>query len=199
MKNQPKSGEPTLSEKKQMYLVQIECYDALGYYEENAQRILLVMESLGKAKTVKRDWVRGQAVGGSWARALRFTFKTKADPIQIKRWMVGLEYSPITALPKSLQHLAEKKGLFRFADIDVIELVGGVDPSALRRFASRIGIGKRKVEKADLRHDARSAEFISECRDHLVTILDPSPRETLFTIEKTIFDQLQEKPPMTNR
>jgi hypothetical protein len=188
-----------LSEKKQLYLVQIECYDALGYYEENAQRILLIMESLGKAKTVKRDWVRGQAVGGSWARALRFTFETNANPIQIKKWMVGLEYSPINALPKALQHLAEKKGLFRFADIDVIELVGGVDPGAIRRFASRLGIGKRKVEKADLSHDARSPKFISECRNDLVTLLDPSPRETLFSIEKTIFDQLKEKPPMSDR
>ncbi len=188
-----------MSEKKQMYLVQIECYDALGYFEENAQRILLVMESLGNAKTVKRDWVRGQAVGGSWARALRLTFETDADPIQIKKWMIGLEYSPISVLPKSLQHLAEKKGLFRFADIDVIELVGGIDPGAIRRFASRIGIGKRKVEKADLSHEARSPKFISECRNDLVTLLNESLRETLFSVEKTIFDQLKEKPPMGNR
>ncbi|MFX0202457.1 MAG: hypothetical protein ACFFCW_40645 [Candidatus Hodarchaeota archaeon] len=188
-----------MSEKKQLYLVQIECYDALGYYEENAQRILLVMESLGHAKTIKRDWVRGQAVGGSWARALRFTFETKADPIQIKKWMVGLEYSPINALPRSLQHLVEKKGLFRFADIDVIELVGGVDPGAIRRFVSRLGIGKRKVEKADLSHDARSPEFISECRNDLVNLLDPPLREKLFSVENAIFDQLKEKPPMSNR
>ncbi len=188
-----------MSEKEQMYLVQIECYDALGYYEENAQRILLVMESIGNAKTVKRDWVRGQAVGGSWARALRFTFETNADPRKIKKWMVGLEYSPITALPESLQHLAEKKGLFRFADIDVIELVGGVDPGAIRRFASRLGIGKRKVEKAVLSHDARSPEFISECRNELVDLLDPSLRKTLFNFEKTIFDQLEDKPPLSNR
>ncbi len=182
-----------------MYLVQIECYDALGYYEENAERIILVMESLGHAKTVKRDWVRAQAVGGSWARAIRFTFETKAEPIEIKKWMVGLEYRPIQELPIPLQNLAEKEGLFRFADIDVIELVGGVDRGVVRRMASRLGIGKRKVEKADLSHEARSPRFIAECRNILVSSLDPSIRETLFGIENIIFNQLKKKPVLSNR
>ncbi len=188
-----------LNETKPIHLVQIECYDALGYYEENAQRILLIMNSLGNAKTVKRDWVRAQAVGGSWARAVRFTFETNADPLQIKKWMVGLEYRPTSELPLPLQHLAEKQGLFRFADIDVIELVGGVAPSAVRRFVSRLGIGKRKVEKADLSNEARSPSFLSECRHSLVSMLAPTIRKTLFGIEDTIFNQLKEKPIMSDR
>ncbi|MFX0168209.1 MAG: hypothetical protein ACFE89_02525 [Candidatus Hodarchaeota archaeon] len=184
---------------EQTFLIQVECYDALGYYEENGKRILLVMESIGDAKTVKQDWVRAQAVGGSWVRALRISFETYVKPIQVKKWMVGLEYRPITELPNSLRHLAEKEGLFRFADIDVIELMGGTEPGAVRRLASRLGMGKRKVEKADLSHDARSPQFITQCRTDLIKTLEDPIREKLLAVEAKIFKQLKEKPPTQTR
>ncbi len=179
------------------HLVEIECYDAFGYYEENMERIVLVMKALANTLLKKRDWRRAQAVGGSWARALSFTFETSAEPIQVKEWMIGLEYRPIIDVPKKLQDRPEKPGLFRFADIDVIEMSGGVKRGALRRLSSRIGLGGHKIEKAEISNRGRQPEFIFECRQKLLTRLDTDTRQRLLDIEQKILEKIAE--PLSSR
>ncbi|MHA2302862.1 MAG: hypothetical protein ACXACD_18100, partial [Candidatus Thorarchaeota archaeon] len=82
--------------------VYIDCFDANGFYEENYKRILLVMSHLASSNLLKREWVSSQAVGGTWARSIRCKFETELDALEIKSYMVGLEYSDLGDVPEEI-------------------------------------------------------------------------------------------------
>jgi hypothetical protein len=174
-----------LSVKTKLY---IDCYDANGFYEENYRRIMLVMTKLASSRLLKREWVSSQAVGGTWARSIRCKFETDKDAYAIKSFMVGLEYSHLNEVPDEI-HPTNNSGIFRFADIDVIEL-RGKEGSAVRRMAGRLKLSEKKIGIGDIREGDSDTEFVISCRKDLLAKLDDDTREELLSIEKSIYDEL---------
>ncbi|UCE10448.1 MAG: hypothetical protein JSW61_00555 [Candidatus Thorarchaeota archaeon] len=164
--------------------VYIDCFDAQGLYEENYERIVLIMEALASSLPLKREWVSSQAVGGSWARSIRVEFETGLDPMDVKALMVGLEYCSVSELPDGLRTRTEGE-LFRFADIDVIELKseGGI--------SGRLKLGQKKLSLGELRANGLENEFVLKCRESLLGKLNSEQREKLINCEQAIFRVLE--------
>jgi len=175
-----------LSDKTKVY---IDCYDANGFYEENYERIMLVMSKLATSRLLKREWVSSQAVGGTWARSIRCKFETNLDAHEIKSFMVGLEYSDLNSVPEAL-HPSNNADTFRFADIDVIEL-REKEGSAVSRIAGRLKLSGKKIGIGDLRTGDSDSEFVLSCRKDLLARLDEDAREKLLDIENGIFKELK--------
>ncbi|MFX1264456.1 MAG: hypothetical protein ACFFCK_04235 [Promethearchaeota archaeon] len=167
--------------------VYIDCYDALGFYEENYERIVLVMKALAQSRPKEREWVSAQAVGGRWARSIRCLFETEQDSHDIKKLMLGIEYCARSELPDSLKRYTESE-IFRFADFDVIE-AGDVNAGTMRRLAGKIA-GK-KIGIGSLRESGSDAELILSCRKELLETLDSTNKEKLIELERRIFEQLE--------
>ncbi|UCH05039.1 MAG: hypothetical protein JSW05_02450 [Candidatus Thorarchaeota archaeon] len=171
--------------------VYIDCYDALGFYEENYERIVLVMRALAESHPKEREWVSAQAVGGRWARSIRCLFETEQDSHNIKKLMLGIEYCAKSELPDSLQKHTESE-IFRFADFDVIE-AGSVNAGAVRRLAGKIA-GK-KIGIGSLRESGSDAELILSCRKQLLDALDSTSKKKLIELENKIFIELENTRP----
>ncbi|MFW9907959.1 MAG: hypothetical protein ACFFEF_05235 [Candidatus Thorarchaeota archaeon] len=174
-----------MSESNRIY---IECYDANGFYEENYERIMLIMEKLTNSTFVKREWVSSQAVGGSWARSIRCVFDTNVESHMIKRFMMGLEYCDLDSVPEKL-HPAKATSIFRFADIDVIEASGK------SRIASRLKLGHKKISSGEVRDGNSDVDFILACRKDLLQSLGKDTRQKLLNAEKGIFEKLLRSAP----
>lgn len=168
--------------------IYIDCFDANGFYEENYKRIVLVMASLTQSKHLEREWVSSQAVGGTWARSIRCVFETSTDARLIKELMVGLEYCSLNELPDTL-HPKSGSEVFRFADIDVLEIIGK-ENSARRRLAGRLKVGEKKIGIGDVREGNSDTDFVLSCRKSLIEGLDEETREELYELEKIIFKGL---------
>ncbi|MFX0054753.1 MAG: hypothetical protein ACFFAD_07505 [Candidatus Hermodarchaeota archaeon] len=167
--------------------VYIDCYDAFGFLEENYERIMIVMSSIGKSILLKREMV--PAHGGRTAETLRCTFETELEPIHVKTMMLGLQYLDSKAVPYNIP-IEEEKDLFRFANIEVTELMEtGLEEKG--RFISRRRQPEKKIELSDLEFIGDAKVFINACRDRLIENLDNSLREKLFGIEQLILDKLQ--------
>ncbi|MFW9800305.1 MAG: hypothetical protein ACFFD9_07710 [Candidatus Thorarchaeota archaeon] len=171
--------------------IYIDCYDALGFYEENYERIMLVMNAVTQSKSKERKWVSAQAVGGRWARSIRCLFETENDSLDIKKLMLGIEYCATDELPEALRQRTESD-VFRFADIDVIE-VGSVNAGAIKRLAERIA--DRKIGIASLRREGSDSDFILDCRKQLLGALDTKQKEKLVELEHQIFRELEKTMP----
>ncbi len=171
--------------------VYIDCYDALGFYEENYERIMLVMNAVTQSKSKERKWVSAQAVGGRWARSIRCLFETDSDSHEIKRLMLGIEYCATDELPEPLRKRTESD-VFRFADIDVIE-VGSVNAGAMKRLAERIA--DKKIGIASLREKGSDSDFILACRKQLLDALDTTQKDKLLELERLIFHELEKTLP----
>lgn len=171
--------------------VYIDCYDALGFYEENYERIVLVMKALAESRPKEREWVSAQAVGGRWARSIRCLFETEQDSHDVKKLMLGIEYCAKSELPDSLQEHTESD-IFRFADFDVID-AGSVNVGAVRRLAGKIA-GK-KISIGSLRESGSDAELILSCRRQLLEALDSTSKEKLLELEHKIFKELEKTIP----
>ncbi|MFX0107433.1 MAG: hypothetical protein ACFE7R_04050 [Candidatus Hodarchaeota archaeon] len=169
--------------------VYIDCYDANGFYEENYNRIMLIMSRLASSNLLKREWVSSQAVGGTWARSIRCKFETNLDAHEIKSFMVGLEYSDLSEVPEAIRP-TNNAAAFRFADIDVIEL-REKEGSAVHRMAGRLKLSEKKIGIGDIREGESDVEFVISCREKLLNRLDDDTREELLGIEKSIFEELQ--------
>ncbi|MFW9809426.1 MAG: hypothetical protein ACFFE6_08615 [Candidatus Thorarchaeota archaeon] len=167
----------------------IDCFDANGFYEENYKRIILVMSKLTESKQLDREWVSSQAVGGTWARSIRCSFDTYTDARTIKELMVGLEYCGLDEVPKEI-HPKSNSEIFRFADIDVLEVVGKQD-STKRKIAGRLKVGEKKIGIGDVREGNSDTEFVLTCRRKLIVGLDETSRHELYELEKIIYDQLR--------
>ena len=167
----------------------IDCFDANGFYEENYERIMLVMSNLASSKLLKREWVSSQAVGGTWARSIRCKFETDLNPHEIKSAMVGLEYSDLADVPKEL-HPTNNSNTFRFADIDVLDL-REKEGSAVSRLAGRLKLSEKKIGLGDIRKGDSDAEFVISCRKELLARLDDDTREKLLRIEESIYRELR--------
>jgi hypothetical protein len=146
------------------------------------------MSNLASSNLLKREWVSSQAVGGTWARAIRCKFETELDALKIKTFMIGLEYSDLTEVPEAI-HPTNNSNTFRFADIDVIEL-RGKEGSAVSRMAGRLKIGERKISLGDVRKGVSDSEFVLSCRRDLLARLDYETREELLRIEESIYKEL---------
>jgi hypothetical protein len=169
--------------------VYIDCYDALGFFEENHERVMIVMSAIGESDLLRRDWVSGRAGGGSWARTLRCVFKTDLDPKQVKIMMLGLQYLDPNAIPEDLP-IDDDTGLFRFATFDVFEVTESGNEEK-GRFRKMLKQSERKIEMADLEVIGDISVFIAACRDRLIGNIDESSRDRLLAIEKQILEKLQ--------
>ncbi len=169
-----------MSEKNKVY---IECYDANGFYEENYERIMLVMNNLTESTLLKRDWVSSQAVGGTWARSIRCTFETNADSLEIKRLMLGLEYCELDDIPEDL-HPSNRSQLFRFADIDVINVA---KQSGL---SGKLKLGEKKISSGDVREGDNDVNFLISCRKELLNNLGEDSIKRLKEIEQDLYTKL---------
>ncbi len=168
--------------------VYIDCYDALDFFEENYNRITIVMSAIGSSTLLKREWVSGRAGGGSWARKLRCTFETDLDPIHVKTMMLGLQYLDSNNVPDNLP-LDEDKDLFRFANLDVIEVKkSGEEKGRFRRMLQQ---PEKKIELSDLEFIGDARVFIIACRNRLIENIDESARQKLLDIERQILEKLQ--------
>ena len=168
--------------------VYIDCFDANGFYEENYKRILLVMANLTNSKQLGREWVSSQAVGGTWARSIRCSFDTNTDSKRIKELMVGLEYCTLDMVPESIRPKNNSE-VFRFADIDVLEIVGS-KKSARRRLAGRLRVSDKKIGIGDIREGNSDTNFVLMCRKSLIKNLDEITRRKLYDLEEIIFKEL---------
>jgi hypothetical protein len=169
--------------------VYIDCFDANGFYEENYKRILLVMSSLTNSKQLDREWVSSQAVGGTWARSIRCSFDTNTDPKRIKELMVGLEYCSLDKVPESIRPKNNSE-VFRFADIDVIE-IRGREGSARSRLADRLKVSDKKIGIGDVRTGESDSEFVLACRQRLIEQLDSDTLDDLLGLESRIYNELK--------
>ncbi len=167
----------------------IDCFDANGFYEENFKRIILVMSNLTHSKQLERDWVSSQAVGGTWARSIRCSFETDVDARMVKELMVGLEYCGLDEVPEAI-HPKSNSEIFRFADIDVLEIVGK-EKSAKRRIAGRLKVSDKKIGIGDIRVGDSDTDFILTCRRRLIEKLDETARQELYELEKKIYRELE--------
>ncbi|MFW9786218.1 MAG: hypothetical protein ACFFE2_16235 [Candidatus Thorarchaeota archaeon] len=171
-----------------MNRVLIDCFDANGFYEENYKRIILVMSKLTHSKQLDREWVSSQAVGGTWARSIRCDFETDTDARTIKELMLGLEYCGLNEVPLAI-HPTGNQEVFRFADIDVLDIVGS-ENSARRRIAGRLKVAEKKISLGDVRKGDSDTEYVLTCRKNLIDSLDEMTRQDLFELEQIIFNQL---------
>jgi len=168
--------------------IYIDCFDANGFYEENYKRIVLVMAKLAESKPLEREWVSSQAVGGTWARSIRCVFKTDTDARRIKELMVGLEYCSLDEVPDVLRPKSGSE-VFRFADIDVLEIIG-TENSARRRLAGRLKVSDKKIGIGDIREGDSDTDFMLSCRRNLIEGLDEETLRELYDLEKMIFKGL---------
>ena len=166
----------------------IDCFDANGFYEENYKRIILVMSKLTQSKQLDREWVSSQAVGGTWARSIRCKFETDTDARTIKELMLGLEYCGLDEVPPAI-HPKGNLEVFRFADIDVLEIVG-TENSARRRLAGRLKVADKKISLGDVRKGNSDTDFLLSCRKNLIERIDETTRQELYELERIIFDEL---------
>ncbi|MFX1482146.1 MAG: hypothetical protein ACFFCP_03050 [Promethearchaeota archaeon] len=169
--------------------IYIDCFDANGFYEENYKRILLIMSKLTKSKQVDREWVSSQAVGGTWARSIRCGFETDTNARMVKELMLGLEYCSLDEVPKAI-HPSNNAEVFRFADIDVLEIIGK-EHSVKRKIAGRLKVGEKKIGIGDVREGDSDTDFILSCRRSLIEHLDDETRRKLYDLENTIFKELE--------
>jgi hypothetical protein len=157
--------------------VYVDCYDALGFFEENYNRIMIVMSAMGSSTLLKREWVSGRAGGGSWARTLRCVFETDLDPIHVKTAMLGLQYLEPSEVPDDLP-MDDDKELFRFANLDVFEVKKSGDKEK----------GRFRKMLEEFIGDARV--FILACRERLIANIGESARQKLLEIEGQILEKL---------
>jgi hypothetical protein len=169
-------------------IVYIDCYDALGYFEENYNRIMIVMSAIGSSTLLKREWISGRAGGGSWARTLRCVFETDLDPIHVKTMMLGLQYLEPSNVPDDIP-VDDDKELFRFANLDVFEVKksGDEEKGRFRRMLK----SEKKLELSDLEFIGDARVFIIACRNRLIANIDESARQKLLDIERQILEKLQ--------
>ncbi|MHA2003420.1 MAG: hypothetical protein ACW975_12800 [Candidatus Thorarchaeota archaeon] len=167
--------------------VYVDCYDALGYFEENYNRIMIVMSAIGSSTLLKREWVSGRAGGGSWARTLRCVFETDLDPIHVKTAMLGLQYLEPSEVPADLP-LDDDKELFRFANLDVFEVKksGDKEKGRFRKMLEQ----PEKIELSDLEFIGDARVFILACRERLIANIGESARQKLLEIEGQILEKL---------
>lgn len=168
--------------------VYIDCYDALGLFEENYNRIMIAMSAIGSSTLLKREWVSGRAGGGSWARTMRCVFETDLDPVHVKTMMLGLQYLKPSEVPEDLP-VDDDKELFRFANLDVFEIKksGDKEKGRFRRMLNR----PEKIELSDLEFIGDARVFINACRDRLLSNIDDSSRQKLLEIEQQMLAKLQ--------
>jgi len=169
--------------------VYIDCYDALGFFEENLQRVMIVMSAFGESSLVKRDWISGRAGGGTWARTLRCVFETEMDPLIVKSMILGLQYRLPTDVPEILRKDVDT-GLFRFANIDVYNVHTATDEST-SRFGKLLKHTEKKIEMTDLEFIGDPTDFIIACRRHLLETLDSDSLQRLLDIEQRILEKLE--------
>ncbi|MFW9793405.1 MAG: hypothetical protein ACFFEE_03810 [Candidatus Thorarchaeota archaeon] len=175
-----------MSDKNQIL---IDCFDANGFYEENYKRIILVMSRLTESNQLDREWVSSQAVGGTWARSIRCSFETDADARFVKELMVGLEYCSLNEVPEEI-HPKNNTEIFRFADIDVLQIVGK-ENSARRRIAGRLKVSDKKIGIGDVREGDSDTDFVLFCRRKLIDSLDEASRQELYDLENVIYNELK--------
>ncbi|MFW9810366.1 MAG: hypothetical protein ACFFE6_13390 [Candidatus Thorarchaeota archaeon] len=169
--------------------VYIDCYDALGFFEENHERVMIVMSAIGESNLLKREWVSGRAGGGTWARTMRCVFETDLDPVHIKTMMLGLQYLE----PEDVSDIIPKDadtGLFRFANFDVFDVQKAEDESK-SRLGRLLKQPEKKIETSDLEYFGDRSDFFIICRNRLIEHLDPSSHQRLLDIEKQILEQLE--------
>ncbi|MFW9845606.1 MAG: hypothetical protein ACFFD6_02575 [Candidatus Thorarchaeota archaeon] len=169
--------------------VYIDCYDALGFFEENLERVMIAMSAIGESTLLKREWISAQAGGGSWARTLRCVFETDLDPKQVKIMMLGLQYLASSDVPDDLP-VESDLDLFRFATFDVFELKES-DGEERGRFRRMLRQSERKIEMADLEVIGDISVFIAACRERLLGNLDNLSRHRLLVIERQILEKLE--------
>lgn len=169
--------------------VYIDCYDALGFFEENHERVMIVMSAIGESELLNRDWVSGRAGGGSWARTLRCVFKTDLDPKQVKIMMLGLQYLDPNDVPEDLP-IDDDTGLFRFAKFDVFEVTESENKER-GRFRRMLAHSERKIEVSDLEVIGDVSVFIAACRNRLIDNIGDASRERLIAIEQQILERLK--------
>ncbi|MHA2143356.1 MAG: hypothetical protein ACXADD_17905 [Candidatus Thorarchaeota archaeon] len=169
--------------------VYVDCYDALGFFEENYERVMIVMSAIGESTLLKREWVSGRAGGGSWARTLRCVFKTDLDPVHVKTMMVGLQYLGSNEVHEDLP-TDDDTGLFRFAKFDVFEARES-ESEEKGRFRRMLKQPDRKIEMSDLEVVGDTSVFIAACRDRLLQNIDESSRQKLLDIEEKILEKLE--------
>ncbi len=169
--------------------VYIDCYDALGFFEENHERVMIVMSALGESNLLKKEWVSGRAGGGSWARTLRCVFETDLDPIHVKTMMLGLQYLDPREVPEILPRDADT-GLFRFAKLDVFD-VQETDDESKSRLSRLLKQTEKKIEMTDLEFIGDPSDFIVICRNRLIEILDNETRQKLLEIEEQILEKIE--------
>ncbi|MHA3962899.1 MAG: hypothetical protein AM325_005090 [Candidatus Thorarchaeota archaeon SMTZ1-45] len=169
--------------------VYIDCYDALGFFEENCKRVKIVMSAIGGSNYLKREWVSGRAGGGSWARTLRCVFETDLDPIHVKTMMLGLQYLDPKDVPDILPRDADT-GLFRFANFDVFDVQEGSEESK-GRFSRLLKQTAKKIEMAEVKFIGDLSDFLVACRTRLIETLDSAPRQMLLEIEQQILERLE--------
>lgn len=167
--------------------VYIDCYDALGFFEENHERIALVMFAFGESALLKREWVSGRAGGGSWARTLRSVFETDLDPIHVKTMMLGLQYIDPKEIPEGLPKDADT-GLFRFANLDVFNVQ---ETSGDGRLSRLLKHSEKKIEMSDLEFIGSPTDFLITCRKHIIENIDPESRKRLLEVEQQIIEKLE--------
>lgn len=169
--------------------VYIDCYDALGFFEENCERIMIVMSAIGESTFLKREWVSGRAGGGSWARTLRCVFETDLDPLHIKTIMLGLQYLDPKNVPEVIPKDADT-GLFRFANLDVFNVQEGSDEGK-SRLSRLLKQPAKKVEMTELKFIGDLSDFLITCRTRLIDTIDPASRQMLLDIEQQILEKLE--------
>ncbi|MFX1483690.1 MAG: hypothetical protein ACFFCP_10960 [Promethearchaeota archaeon] len=167
--------------------VYIDCYDALGFFEENHERVAIIMFAFGESALLKREWVSGRAGGGSWARTLRSVFETDLDPIHIKTMMLGLQYVDPNEVPAILPKDADT-GLFRFANLDVFNVQ---ETSGEGRLSRLLKQSAKQIEMADIEYIGTLPDFLIACRKHILENLDPESRKRLLEIEQLIFEKIE--------
>lgn len=168
--------------------VYIDCYDALGFFEENHQRVMIVMSAIGESSLLKRDWVAGRAAGGTWARTMRCVFETDLDPIHIKTMMLGLQYLDSKDVPEIIPKDADT-GLFRFANFDVFDVQGAGDENK-SRLGRLLKQPERKIETTELEYFGDASDFFIICRNRLIEHLDEASHQKLLEIEQQILEKI---------
>jgi hypothetical protein len=168
--------------------VYIDCYEALGFHEENYERIMIVMSAIGSSNLLYREWLSSRN-GGGRVRTLRCAFETDLDPVQVKIMMLGLQYLESSDVPRDVE-TEDDTGLFRFASFDVFEVKESEheERGRLRRMLKR---PETKIEMDDLEVIGDYSVFFVACRKRLIGSIDDSSRQKLLNIEHQILEKLQ--------
>ncbi|MHA1505662.1 MAG: hypothetical protein ACTSR0_00510 [Candidatus Asgardarchaeia archaeon] len=152
--------------------VEIHCFDANEFYEENFKRINKVMETIG-AKLLSRKLGRSIAVGGTWALSLISSYEVDEDPINIKKLMMGLEYAP------------KGNKLVRLADIDVFLLKKKRGIFGEKEY-------RKKIDKYEIFPSKSSEEVARMCRKYLYERLDEEAISYIESIERCLLKFVNE-------